>query len=142
MLDKTRILIVEDEDAIRGPYKTSLERRGYNVDEATNLDTAIERINVITYHVAIVDLMLAGPGVPNLDGLEVLKQLRILNEGTKSIVLSTQKDAQVSADTVQEYSAFRYVKKEIISREGLGKPRLSRFLLLQFLPKKTNGLRH
>jgi CheY-like chemotaxis protein len=119
MFDKKRILVVEDEDDLRGPYRRCLERRGFNVDEAPNFDAATLLINAKSYHVAIVDVMLGGRGVFNLDGLKVLQVLKELDEGTKPIVLSSQTDTQVTANSLQEYGAFRYLKKDIISTEGL-----------------------
>jgi len=120
MFDKKRILVVEDEEDLRVPYKRSLERRGFSVDEAIDLDTALSLINMKTYHVAFVDLMLGGRGVFNMDGLKILQQLHELDEGTITIVLSSQTDTQISADTLQEYGATRYIKKDIIS-DDLGK---------------------
>jgi len=117
MFDKIRILVVEDDEDIREPYKRSLERKGYYVDEASNLAEALSAINAKTYHAAVVDLMLAGRGKLNLDGLAILKELQNLNEGTKAIVLSSQTNAQISADSLQEYGALKYVSKDIIRND-------------------------
>lgn len=71
MNDAPRILIIEDDSAIRRVLKISLQAARYEVLEA---ETAAQGISVIGQdapHVVILDL-----GLPDTDGLEVIKHVR------------------------------------------------------------------
>jgi two-component system, OmpR family, response regulator len=66
-----RILIVEDEPLIRRDVATALTASGYVVDEADNGEEAWFKGDVEAYDAVILDL-----GLPDLDGLTVLKRWR------------------------------------------------------------------
>ncbi|MBI3231806.1 MAG: response regulator [Candidatus Doudnabacteria bacterium] len=65
-----RLLIVEDDGALRGILKSALAMK-YNVAEAIDGVQALERINFFRPDAVLLDLLL-----PKLDGFEVLKSLR------------------------------------------------------------------
>lgn len=65
-----RILVVDDDDAIRALLFTVLRRRGFVVDTARNGVEALERLQHCCYAVMLLDLMM-----PRLSGWEVLAQL-------------------------------------------------------------------
>ncbi len=73
MADKQnlRILVVDDEKAIRNFVRASLSAHGYNVFESATGREALEK-SVSTHPDAIIlDL-----GLPDMDGLEVIKEIR------------------------------------------------------------------
>lgn len=109
---KKRILVVEDQKSERETYVDYLELDGYDVDAASNLGEALAAINNRTYHVALVDIMLAGPeDRENRDGLEVLQRLQELREGTKAIVLSGQPAKKDVHDMWKDYGISDYIFK-------------------------------
>lgn len=65
-----RILVVDDDDAIRVLLFTVLRRRGFSVDTARDGAAALERLEHCRYAVVLLDLMM-----PRLSGWEVLDQL-------------------------------------------------------------------
>ncbi len=65
-----RILVVDDDSAIRVLLTTILKRNGFAVDVARNGEEAIEMIVAMSYAVIMLDLMM-----PRLDGLEVIDYL-------------------------------------------------------------------
>ena len=65
-----RILIVDDDDAIRALLVTVLKRRGYELDTAQNGAAALEKLAACRYSLVILDLMM-----PHLSGYDVLKRL-------------------------------------------------------------------
>ena len=65
------ILIVDDEAPIRALIRLTLERAGYTCDEAATGTEAADKIEVNTYDLALLDIMLPGP-----DGYELLDYLR------------------------------------------------------------------
>lgn len=66
-MGEKRILVVDDEEAIRTLLFTVLRRRGFAVDRARHGEEAIEMMERCRYAVALVDLMM-----PVKNGWEVL----------------------------------------------------------------------
>ena len=66
-----RILVVDDERAIRRFLRTSLSAHNYMVYEAT---TGSEALTAVIAHRP--DLLILDLGLPDLDGIEVIRQLR------------------------------------------------------------------
>ncbi len=69
-MNKRRILIVDDELAIRNLVRIVLERVGYEVTTARDGIEAITLIAASDYDVILLDVMM-----PNLDGLDVVDEL-------------------------------------------------------------------
>jgi CheY-like chemotaxis protein len=71
-LDKQpRILVVDDDQAIRSTMKTILQDEGCQVDIAENGKEAIEKSKDKFYNIAILDIRL-----PDMEGVELLKLLK------------------------------------------------------------------
>jgi CheY-like chemotaxis protein len=65
-----RILVVDDDDAIRSLLFTVLRRRGFQVDTGRNGVEALERCSLCRYSVILLDLMM-----PRMSGWEVIDHL-------------------------------------------------------------------
>lgn len=65
-----RILIVDDDDAIRALLHTVLRRRGFLADSARNGVEAMERLTEQSYALVLLDIMM-----PRMSGFEVLRHL-------------------------------------------------------------------
>ncbi|MEP0366498.1 MAG: ATP-binding protein [Cyclobacteriaceae bacterium] len=76
-LKTAKILIVEDDDAMRSYIKAQLG--SYSLDEAADGLLAIEKLETNSYDLVITDLMM-----PKLDGLDLVTHLRA-NESTRNI---------------------------------------------------------
>ena len=76
-----RILVVEDEDAIRALLLTVLRRRGFHVDTARNGLEALERCERCHYVVILLDVMM-----PLMDGYAFLEAL-CQREGRRPVVI-------------------------------------------------------
>jgi DNA-binding response OmpR family regulator len=81
------ILIVEDEPQMAGLLTRGLEEESYQVSVARDGRTALELSAVQAFDVILLDVML-----PQMDGLEVAKQLRRREEETPVLML-TARDA-------------------------------------------------
>ena len=86
-----RVLIAEDESAIRDFIVINLRRGGYDVVEAEDGARALELYDAYDgdIDVALLDVMM-----PNVDGLEVCKQLRMRNN-TIGIIMLTAKTQEM-----------------------------------------------
>jgi two-component system KDP operon response regulator KdpE len=80
-------LIVDDEPAIRRFLRTTLEAQGYHVEEVETGKAALQAMKRAAPSVLILDL-----GLPDMDGLEVLAELRAGGSQVPVIVLSSRTD--------------------------------------------------
>ena len=71
-----RILIAEDERAIAKALELKLKNTGYEVDVATDGKNALDLVSQNKYDLLILDLVM-----PNVDGFQVLEELK--NKGNK-----------------------------------------------------------
>jgi DNA-binding response OmpR family regulator len=70
MTTDQRILVVDDDDAIRALLQTVLRRRGLQVDGARNGIDALEQLGGRAYALVVLDLMM-----PRMSGYELLDHL-------------------------------------------------------------------
>lgn len=80
-----KILIVEDEPALRELIQRSLENERYITEVAPDYDTAIEKVEVYDYDCILLDIMLPGG-----NGLDLLKHLKDLRKKENVIVISAK----------------------------------------------------
>lgn len=80
-----RILIAEDDEVLRDGLCRSMRQFGYAVDSAVNGKEAIQVLQGELYDLVILDL-----GLPKLDGLSVLRQLRLHNRHVPVIILTAR----------------------------------------------------
>ena len=81
-----KILVVDDEPPIRKLLRMGLTSQGYEVLDAPNGRTALELL-ARKPHLIILDL-----GLPDIDGLELLRRIRDCEEGLPVVVLSSRGD--------------------------------------------------
>lgn len=82
MRDEKRILVVDDDDAIRALVVTVLRRRGYRLDAARNGVDAVERLGTCQYSLIVLDLMM-----PRMSGYDVLDHLAGVPAVNRPLVL-------------------------------------------------------
>jgi two-component system KDP operon response regulator KdpE len=82
-----RILVVDDEPAIRRFLRTSLTAQGYQIFEAETAKAALEAMRRNVLDVLVLDL-----GLPDRDGFEVIQELRGAGSALPIIVLSSRAD--------------------------------------------------
>ena len=109
-----RILIVDDEPAVRKFLRNCLEGVGYAVVEAANGRSAIEAV-----HNEAPDLIVLDLGLPDLEGLEVAKLLREWSD-VPIIILSVrdqERDIVASLDAgADDYLTKPFGVSELLAR--------------------------
>lgn len=111
--NKFRILVVDNNQAVRNICSNILYKEGYEVDVSSNLKEVLTRAKSKTYHVALIEVLLADD-IKNTDGLVVMDYLNKLAEGTKIICLSAQQSIAIARDVFTKYNAFYYIDKSSI----------------------------
>lgn len=80
-----KILIIEDEPALRELIRRSLEKERFVTETAIDLDSAFEKIELYDYDCILLDIML-----PDGSGLEVLSRLKELRKKENVIIISAK----------------------------------------------------
>lgn len=80
-----KLLLVEDDDALRFIVKDNLERNSYQVDTAENGEQALKLYKENVYNLVILDVML-----PKIDGFKVAEQIRKSDEQIPIIFLTAR----------------------------------------------------
>jgi two-component system KDP operon response regulator KdpE len=115
--DGLRILVVDDERAIRRFLRTSLEALGHTVFEAATGADALREVTAHRPDIVILDL-----GLPDLDGAEVLTRLRA-RSAIPVIVLSVQEEERTKVALLDE-GADDYLTKPFGIDELMARVRL------------------
>jgi DNA-binding response OmpR family regulator len=82
------ILVVEDEHRIAAFVRKGLEARGYDAETVSTGGAALARLAEGGVALVILDL-----GLPDIDGIEVLKRVRRNGSGVPVIILTAWEDA-------------------------------------------------
>ena len=77
------VLLVDDEEEYTSTLAERMEKRGVNVDIASNGIDAIEKASKKFYDAILLDLKM-----PGMDGIETLKRLRTINPDLQVILLT------------------------------------------------------
>ena len=112
------VLVVDDEIQIRRFLRVSLEDNGYQVVEATTGRDGLKLATLAKPDVVVLDL-----GLPDMDGLDVLKQLREWSH-TPVIILSVRDDDQDKV-TLLDAGADDYMTKPFSVQELLARLRMA-----------------
>ena len=100
----TRVLVLEDDVALRTSLRLVLEDDGYEVAEAGDAEAALELVDGTGVDVMLVDLMLGG-----VDGFTFIRRARPLTEAP--IVVISARDAVEDIVSALEAGADDYVTK-------------------------------
>lgn len=102
-----QILIVDDEAIVRESIRDWLKDSGYEVSVAASGEEALELIEKDDFSVMIVDLRL-----PQMTGIDVLKRVKAVKPGIKSIVI-TAYPSMLSQNEATKLGAIDYLVKPI-----------------------------
>lgn len=112
-----KLLVVDDEESIVTLLQFNLEQAGYEVETAIDGKTAFSKAKDDYFDLIILDLML-----PEMDGLEVCKQLR-QNKISTPILMLTAKDDEFDKVLGLELGADDYMTKPFSPREVVARIR-------------------
>ena len=113
-----RILIADDEPAIRRAVQTNLARHGFQIDTAETGREAIERAASFRPDLVLLDL-----GLPDIDGLEVIRALR--ERGNTPIVVLSVRGQERDKVAALDLGADDYLTKPFGVDELLARVRVA-----------------
>jgi two-component system response regulator RegX3 len=112
----SRVLLVDDEPAIRDAVEYALRNEGFEVDPVGDGEAALEAALRKEHDVVVLDLML-----PGMSGTEVCRRLRA--ESAVPIVMLTARGAELDRVLGLEIGADDYVTKPFSMAELIGRIR-------------------
>ncbi len=112
-MPKSRVLVIDDESAIRDSLRMTLEYEGY---EFVGAATGQEGLALAEREAP--DLVLLDVKMPGMDGLEVLDRLRSMNEALPIVVISGHGTISTAVEATKK-GAFDFIEKPFASERVL-----------------------
>ena len=116
MAETVRVLVVDDERALVGVITSYLEREGFEVVQAFDGPSAVERARQDSPSLVLLDLML-----PGIDGIEVCRQIRQFTDAY--VIILTARDEEVDKIVGLSVGADDYLVKPFSPRELIARIR-------------------
>jgi two-component system nitrogen regulation response regulator NtrX len=110
---KPRILVIDDESAIRDSLKMTLEYDGYDVSLAATGEEGVKLVEREAPDLVFLDIKM-----PGMDGIEVLQKLRHLTETVPIVVISGHADITTAVEATR-LGAFDFIEKPLASERVL-----------------------
>jgi signal transduction histidine kinase len=140
--DPERILVVDDDDAVRSSVQAVLEGAGFSVDGVSTTGDALDRLQAGGFALALVDLRLPG------DGLSLLAELHKHHPHVATVVMTGYASIESAIRAIQ-LGAYDYLVKPVhpemlrlAVRHGLDRIRFTRSQqVLEALQRSESDLR-
>lgn len=110
MTPPVRILIIDDEENLRDLVKSYLRAEGYEVSEAADGETGVEAVRERHPDLVILDI-----GLPGIDGIETLRQIRTFSD--VFVILLTARAEETDKVIGLSVGADDYLTKPFSPRE-------------------------
>jgi two-component system, OmpR family, KDP operon response regulator KdpE len=106
-----RVLIVEDDSALRHTLRTTLDALGFDIGEAGNGEQALQRLRMVDYEAVLLDI-----NMPGIGGIETCRRIRAIFTRLPILML-TVRDSEDDKVEALEAGADDYVTKPFQIRE-------------------------
>ena len=113
MTGPIRVLVVDDEDALRRTVQRMLEARGMLVTSVDGGPAALERIDADAPDVVLVDYMM-----PGMDGMQVIQRIKDVRPDVEVIMMSASASLE-TAIAAKKAGAYYFLRKPFESNDAL-----------------------
>ena len=107
MMSHTKVLLVDDEVEFASALAERLQMRDYDVKTASN---GLEAMAL--FHGSPPDIVILDLRIPGMDGLEILKNIKIFDPTIEVLILTGHGDVESVAEGMKN-GAFEYIMKPI-----------------------------
>src|SRR5271170_6824497 len=104
-MPKEKILVVDDEEAIREVISTLLDAQGLECTTASNGKLGLEAFRKDTFDLVLSDIVM-----PEMDGLKLLTELRAEDPDVPVIMVTAMHDIQIALEAMRK-GAYDYILK-------------------------------
>lgn len=133
-MNKTLVLLVEDDSSVRNLMTTTLKAHGYRYLTAPNGDAAILEASSHNPDIVLLDL-----GLPDMDGVEVIKKIRSWSS-MPIIVISARSEDTDKIDALDagadDYLTKPFSVEELLARLRVTQRRLT--MMQRFSPTEAS----
>ncbi|MBU0729175.1 MAG: response regulator [Proteobacteria bacterium] len=84
---KNKILLIDDEDSIHLLYREEFEEEGYEVHSALSAEEGIEKLNIFSPDIIILDI-----NMPGMNGIDALRKIKGINPDLPVILSSAYQE--------------------------------------------------
>ena len=116
----SNILVADDDKTCRDSIQRVLEREGYTVNVAGDVDGALKALSAAPFDLVVCDYRM-----PGKTGIDLLRELRRRHSAVPVLMISAYADAHTEA-AARELGALELLRKPIRRRELLD--RASKFI--------------
>ncbi len=120
-----KVLVVDDDEAIREYMETFLAKDGYEVKTLANPEEAADEVKVGGYHLVVLDLMM-----PGLDGVQALEKIRKVDDDVAVVIFTGYPSLETAVQSMKldvvDYLSkpfnpdeFRAVVERVVAKKGL-----------------------
>lgn len=102
-----KILVIDDERAIRNTLKEVLEYENYEVDTAEDGETGLKLFDSNNYDIVLCDIKM-----PRMDGVEVLQKIAEIRDDIPVIMISGHGNIDTAVDAIKK-GAFDFLEKPV-----------------------------
>jgi DNA-binding NtrC family response regulator len=106
-----RVLVVDDDSALRLTVSSSFQERNYHVDQAADGEEALNKVMCAKY-----DLVLLDVNMPRMTGLEALKHIKAYDNSIIVLMLTAYSNVKDAVEAVRQ-GAYNYLEKPIKSED-------------------------
>jgi two-component system response regulator HydG len=104
-ISTVKVLVVDDDKAMRDACFQILSRLGFEIDLAADGRRALHLIGKASYHLVFLDLVM-----PDQNGIEILKQIKILDPAAQVIIITGHGTIATAVETIK-LGAFDFLPK-------------------------------
>lgn len=107
MIDKTRILVVDDDEVVRRSFVRSLQGHSCNVDAASNGEEALQSMERNSFDVVLLDIRM-----PGRDGISVLRTIKQKWPESEVVIITGYPTVDGAKEAVR-LGAYDYLAKPV-----------------------------
>lgn len=104
-MERTKILIVDDELIVRESLAGWLERDGHYVQKAASGEEALDMLKTVKFHILLVDMKMEG-----MSGLDVLRRVRETDPDVAVVIITAYGSISTAIEAMKE-GAYDYLMK-------------------------------
>jgi DNA-binding NtrC family response regulator len=133
-MESSKVLVVDDEEAIRSFLAEALTHWGYQVASAASGEEALEVIKDQLFDAALLDIRM-----PEMDGIELLRQVKRYDPSIEVIIMTGYPTVTTAVEALKE-GAYDYLTKPLILDEI--RHLMSHVMERRFLRQEVGSLRN
>ena len=105
IVNKRRVLVIDDEDIVRTSCSRTLVPEGYEMELARNGIEGLKRLEESRFDLVLTDLKM-----PDMDGIEVLRNIKERWPGVEVIIITGYQTVETAVKAIK-LGAFDYIEK-------------------------------